>query len=359
MSIAQIDLHAGVRVVEVAAASDAYDAFLAGRPEALFYASNGYRSILRDLLGATDRYFAATDEAGRVEAVLPAFLSKPGDGGPVLNSLPFYGSNGGVVGEFDPTTASPLLERFYETAREAGCASATFITSPFDSERQVSWYADNCRPDARDERIGQVTFLPDSADELPAFVEGSCHLMVRRAIKKAQRSGIEVRATGREGLSFLKQVHEENMQAIGGIAKPQRFFDLFPDLVETPRDYRVFTAFREGEPVAALLLFYFNKTVEYFTPVIRANARTFQPLSLVIFEAMADAIRRGSRRWNWGGTWLTQGGVYDFKARWGARDLRYRYFTRLYDTSLLRRSRQDILEQYPNFYVLPFDMLAS
>ena len=67
-----------------------------------------------------------------------------------------------------------------------------------------------------------------------------------------------------------------------------------------PNDWSVFTAFHDGCPVAALLLFYFNKTVEYFTPVTVHEYRNFQPMSLIVFEAMRDAINRGMTNWNWG-----------------------------------------------------------
>ena len=81
----------------------------------------------------------------------------------------------------------------------------------------------------------------------------------------------------------------------------------------------------------------------------------------VIFEAMQDAARRGCRNWNWGGTWLSQGGVYDFKSRWGARDVPYHYYVRLHarGAALARLSREELLAEYPYFYVLPFSALES
>ena len=51
------------------------------------------------------------------------------------------------------------------------------------------------------------------------------------------------------------------MADIGGLAKNDRFFDTIPDYFEADKDYRIYIAQKEGTPVAALLLFYFNHTV--------------------------------------------------------------------------------------------------
>lgn len=90
------------------------------------------------------------------------------------------------------------------------------------------------------------------------------------------------------------------MAQINGIAKSDRFFNLIPQIFEYGKDYKIYTGFLNNEPIAALLIFYFNKTVEYFTPVVVENYRSYQALSLVIYEAMKDAVKDGYEWWNWG-----------------------------------------------------------
>jgi len=101
-------------------------------------------------------------------------------------------------------------------------------------------------------------------------------------------------------LDFLVSTHTENIQAINGTSKPRRFFELIPQFFNYGPDYKIFTAFKDGKAVAALLLFYFNKTVEYFTLVVVKRYKTYQPLSLIMFQAMQDAAQRGVEWWNWG-----------------------------------------------------------
>ena len=121
----------------------------------------------------------------------------------------------------------------------------------------------------------------------------------------------------------------------------------------------MFTAYIKGKPVAALLLLYFNETVEYFTPVILPKYRNTQALSLVIFIAMKDAILHGFKNWNWGGTWLSQKGVYDFKKKWGTIDYPYYYYTLLFNNKLLSSDADFIKKNYEGFFVLPFNFLSA
>lgn len=109
--------------------------------------------------------------------------------------------------------------------------------------------------------------------------------------------------------------------------------------------------------IAALLVFYYNRTAEYYMPVISAEHRPLQPLSLILEVALLEAQGRGCRWWNWGGTWQSQEGVYRFKNKWGATVGTYRYYTQLNHEPLLKWSSGRILEAFPGFYVVPFSAL--
>ena len=72
---------------------------------------------------------------------------------------------------------------------------------------------------------------------------------------------------------------------------------------------------------------------------------------------MQDAIVKGYKNWNWGGTWLSQGGVYDFKKKWGTTDYPYFYYTRIFNQSLRKATREELLSHYEGFFVLPFSQV--
>jgi lipid II:glycine glycyltransferase (peptidoglycan interpeptide bridge formation enzyme) len=84
-----------------------------------------------------------------------------------------------------------------------------------------------------------------------------------------------------------------------------------------------------------------------------------QPLSAVIWYAMQDAVSNQFKWWNWGGTWFTQKGVYDFKKRWGTQDFNYKYFINTSNDNLLGLSKKQILKEFEYFYTVPFNLLVD
>ncbi|MBI5740641.1 MAG: GNAT family N-acetyltransferase [Nitrospirae bacterium] len=338
--------------------SDAYTEFLLSMPTTLLYASDRYRRLLKAYLGAEDRYLLALDGHDRIVGALPVFLKRNRRLGNVLNSLPFFGSNGGIITHANPEAKRRLIDAWHALTEKEQCISATLITSPFEPD--MDFYKQHTHYSYLDRRIGQLTRLPElpAAEDLERRLMGIFQDPRPRNIRKALKNGIAVTAEcGKDNLDFLMATHKENMKVIGGTPKDESFFRLIPEIFRYGEDFLVYTAYRGSEPVAALLLFYFNKTVEYFTPVIKENYRTFQPLSLIIFEAMKDAVARGYQWWNWGGTWLSQDGVYDFKKKWGAEDMPYFYYTRADEEWLLHRTQEELKEEYPCFFTVPFRAL--
>ncbi len=338
-----------------AADEAAWERFVSAHPASLVYATLAFRRFLRCVTGAEDQYLAAF-EGGRIVGVLPAFLQPDRGRGAVLNSLPFFGSIGGVLADEGRADVSgALLDAFDRLAQDARCISRTVITSPLESD--VSAY--ERRPHTfRDARNCQITPLPMDGEKLDERLLAMFDDPRPRNIRKAVKSGVTV-AERRDdaALQFLAAVHADNIGALGGIVKPASVFLSVPECFDRSQ-YSVFVASRGGRDVAALLVFFHNGTVEYFTPAAIHDERANQPLSLIIFEAMQQAVRAGCRRWNWGGTWASQTTLYDFKKRWGAVDHRYFYYTSA-DEAVLDRTREDILVAHPYFYVCPFDALRS
>jgi hypothetical protein len=334
-----------------------YDEFLKEDPESLFFASNKYRLLLKEVLNAEDNYFLAINYKNQIIGVLPSFLKRNELYGNVLNSLPFFGSNGGIIEHHgDQETKKALLGAFNRFAIDNNCLASTIILSPFESNK--NFYETEFDYTLKDERTGQISDLPTNpfkteSDFLFFFRSSS----IRRAIRKAIKSGITAQeCDSTEGIQFLSDTHNANIQELNGIAKPAAFFESIRKKLEWNGDYKIYIARKEQTPIAALLLFYFNETVEYITPAVVEEYRNIQPLSLLVFRAMKDATERGFKWWNWGGTWKNQTGVYQFKKNWGAKSLPYFYFTKAYSnlSSIENLNISDLLKEYPYFFVFPF-----
>ena len=300
----------------------AYENLVRSRPEHLLYASLKYRDFLRRILTASeDRYLLAM-ESGRLVGALPSFVMCSAAHGTVVNSLPFYGSHGDVLLGADvndgESVIGALLEAFDGLCEETSAAASTLISNPLTGHRKI--LESRCRCTHTDERIGQITPLPGDSVEVEGSLMSMFHYKTRNMIRKARKLGVNVvHDDCPEALRQLHRLHEDNMTAIGGMPKPWSAFEAIRDIFDYDRDYRVYLATQEKRVIGALLVFYYNQTAEYFTPAALAEFRTLQPTSLLILEAMVEAARRGYGRWNWGGTWTTQAGVYNFKKRWGTK----------------------------------------
>jgi hypothetical protein len=249
-----------------------------------------------------------------------------------------------------------------ELAAALDVVTATVVSGPLSPH--LAYYESHLHPWFVDGRIAQVCRLPradarDAEDGLIGMLDASRWWDVR----KARRLGVRVERSDSPGdLAFLSSVHSSNMQRLGVVPKGPRFFGSIPGHLGWGRGCKLFTARLEGELIAGLLTLYHRDVVEYFVPAVREERRSTQAGSLLVFEAMKDAVASGYRYWNFGGTATAgQEGVYRFKHRWGAQDMPYRYYGIAFaETDQLRTLRSaEILATYPHFYVLPFDQLVA
>lgn len=332
----------------------ALDAFASSQPCSLVYTSSDYIRLIAEETSSAAYWITVSDPNG-LRAALPLVV-KTGALGPVVNSLAYYGSNGGIICEaVDEDAKCAAAAAYVRFCGEVGAVASTLVTNPLLDDH--GFYQTHLPHDLMDQRIGQFTMFPadQRADTLVNMFEDPRP----RNIRKAERNGVHVQASqSAADIAFLSQTHEQNILAIGGLPKRRAFFE---SLATTLPDsaWRIYVARQGPERIAALLLLYCNGTVEYFTPCIVEEHRSTQALPLLIYRAMIDAMGQGYVRWNWGGTWLSQDSVYAFKKKWGTKDIPYHYFTRLHDPSLLGAARGQLLAEYAGFFVLPFSALES
>tara|TARA_Y100000591_G_C21830439_1_gene699236 strand:+ start:1048 stop:2112 length:1065 start_codon:yes stop_codon:yes gene_type:complete len=340
----------------------AYDRLLQKSPSAMFNHSLLYRDFLRLILkDSEDRYLCAFED-NQMRAALPVFI-KHDSIGAVVNSLPFFGSHGGIVGEsnLDRKISDALLEKLNDLCQKINAISCTLIESPWEEDRGRY---DSFEANLFDERIGQIISLPKRADILTVENDlmGLYHSKTRNMVRKGIKGGFDVDHDGSsETLDTLHAIHEKNIHSIGGTPKEFSTFKAIQKIFNYDVDYRIYTASKNGKIVSALLLFYYKDMVEYFTPVTLESYRNQQPLSLLIFRSMRDAVvEREANYWNWGGTWLSQSGVHRFKSRWGTNDYPYRYRIKTFvDFKKKDFSRSLLNAKYKYFYSVPFSVLEK
>jgi hypothetical protein len=329
--------------------SDAYDAFLLSQPASMLFQSTPYKNLLKDMLGCEECYLAAW-EGDQIRGVLPLMVAHSPIGD-VYNALPYYGSNGGVITESLDAYES-LVAAYNALASAEKTLASTLITNSLLPQNDVGIIHNHIGG-----RIGQFTDLQPLWGKDWDGVFQHFDSSIRWDVKKAISNGVQVQVDFSQ-MERLREMHQDNMRNIGAPPKSEKFFAGVPRHFREG-EYVVYTASLDEQVISALLLFYFNRTVEYYVPATDVSFRALQPLSLVIMRAMADAATRGFHWWNWGGTQPSQKGVYHFKRKWEGIDRPYTYFTYVNDEALLEMSPATLNQHFANFFVVPFAALKQ
>jgi len=328
--------------------------FITSNPNSLIYITPNYLNLIAKHLDAVPEWLIAK-QMDKIVGILP-YLVKDGPLGPVYNSLAYYGSNGGVIQiDHNDDVKFKLVKEYYSIAEKNNACSSTIITNPLEKDNQ--FYESNISYQLRDHRIGQITHLPPNPceDELMSIFHNPRPRNIRRAIKE----GVQVEKNqSKWAIDFLYEIHKKEMEAKGGLAKNRSFFDLVPIHLDS-NEWAIYIAKLNDKPIAALLLLYFNKTVEYFTPAIIYDFRNTQASTLIVYKAMLDAISIGYLNWNWGGTWSSQEGVYNYKKKWNANDYPYYYYIKYFNNELLNKTPEYLKKEYYGFYTIPYSELNT
>jgi len=105
----------------------------------------------------------------------------------------------------------------------------------------------------------------------------------RTAIRKAQRQGLEIRlAEQSEGPDLYYPLHLATYRRTGARPLPYRYFDT---ILRTPWS-RLFVAYHEGRPVAAVNIGLFQRRAVYWTNASLDVARDLEANSLLQWEAI-------------------------------------------------------------------------
>ena len=325
----------------------AFAQFVQSHPKALISYKLPYRNFLVELLGCQARYAMAVRNE-EIVGVLPMMVMQ-GSYGPVLNALPYFGSSGAPL-VTEAGAAELLMDWYVSEAEASGVAAATMIGNPLaPGPTPPHEYSDH--------RIAHVTTLTgedEPASRILALIDPSA----RRNVHKAQRCGTEVTIEN-DAFEELEALHRASMEAIGAQVKSRAFFEGVPRHFQPGIDYDLYVGRIGKSPAGALLIFYCGKTVDYFMPAASPEHRSSQPMAAILLQAMAEAARRGYTTWNWGGSWPTHESLQRFKAKWGGEPSEYRYATKVANPALLKATKEELLAQYPGFFVVPFHSLEQ
>jgi hypothetical protein len=201
---------------------DTLNKFLLNVPNKFIYHNWKYKKFLEKILPESKYLCVLALDGDTLVGVLPFFICY-GKFGAVVNSMPFYGSYGGVLSKpgIDKGYIDEILINFDNYCKKNEVVCATLILPPLNTNTA---YYSNFKSNFFDHRIGQITPLSrynsapgkDIGEKLFSFY----HTDTRRMIRKGLKSGFSVSHNDNdETINAIYNIHTQNILAIGGLPK--------------------------------------------------------------------------------------------------------------------------------------------
>lgn len=332
-----------------------------------FYHCAGNVRLVAEEVPASTTCITATVDGNLVGGL--AIAQVDGPLGPVLNSLPYFGSYGDAIiaPQASPQVHQALYEALVEHAHKVDALSLTIITSPFADEAHHAQVEQVLAPDYKDERCCQYVNLPkynghapdEYFDEIFNSVQGRARTAYRKAAKCDFIQGL---VESSDEAQTFGNIHRANIEGKGGLFKSADFFQNAFSMQQNGIAGAELAVARDeqGTIAGGAIFFSFNGIAEYHTVCLNDEHRSSGVLNKLIIDKMVEYGQNGIRCFNFGGTWASQTGVRKFKESFGAVAVPYWYFTRFFrDASRVKAmAPEEVLDAYPNTYVIPFSELS-
>jgi len=289
--------------------------FIEDHPLASVYHHDGWHTVIEKTYGYKADYCVVYGE-GRIEAALP-FVRVSGLLKSRLVAYPYSDACDPLV--TDSRSLGAVMQKLEELRAAQRIPSAELRTyrlmdylldSPFSGDATYCNYVLDLSPDA---------------GKLFRSFHKDC---VQRAIKKAQRSSVEVtEGTAAADLKAFYRLHTDTRRRLGAPVQPFRFFKNLWEILHPAGVVSLLLARENGQSIAGVVQLKFKDTVYYKFAASDRRRLANKPNHLIIWRMIEDAQREGYRYLDFGRTFSGDGGLMQWKARWGAarHDFRYVY----------------------------------
>ena len=279
-----------------------WDASVRSFPEATFFHSAVWARVLVDTYGFKPTYLVVRED-GELTGILPCM------------EVPGFRSDRRGVG-------LPFTDEVAPLARTA--VQADLLLARLQQEgRQRGWTSWECRggrsrlPDAP----ASVAYWGHSLDlgvgEAQLF--GDFAPSVRRALRKADRQELEVRAEDSAvAMDAYYALHCRTRQKHGIPPQPRRFFQNILRNVISLNHGRLFLVRHRGRPVAGAIFFHWRGQALYKFGASDESSLELRPNNLLMWHAIESYCDWGFEQLDFGRTSLANPGLRRFKLGWGA-----------------------------------------
>jgi len=280
-------------------------AFVEASEDATPFHHPDWATFVADCYGFKAFVVAMTEPSGTITAGLPVAEIRQPLRGTRWVSLPFTDRVPPLVAPDD----GPALTRALTGAIRAAGVREAEVRGDLPGAAPTGWPA--------------LRHVLELQSDPQAVYAGFHPSQVKRSIRRAEREGLIVRtgSRGEDLTDVFYGLHLRTRRRQGVPIQPKRFFRMLWDriiargmgsvvVVETPA----------GEPIAAAVFVFWNRTVVYKFGASDESSWSLRPNHLLFWHAIRTACERGDRWFDFGRTDAGQDGLSAFKRSWGARE---------------------------------------
>ena len=276
--------------------SAAWDEYVLGNAEGTFFHRAGWRKIFAEIFRLTPHFLIAERE-GHIAGVLPLVHQKSFIFGNALIAAPFCVEGGPLANDAETRAALDdaaiaLMER----------TDASYLEFRSRKASRPQWlvkrdlYATFARPLSADENTNLLA------------IPRKQRAVVRKTLQSALVSELD------STCDRFFRVYSESVRNLGTPVFAKRYFSALKNIFG--RDCDIVVVLDDGNPVSAVMNFYFKDTVMPYYGGGTAAARRSGANDFLYWEVMRRAAERGSRRFDFGRS-KAGTGAFAFKKNWG------------------------------------------
>jgi len=290
-----------VRVLEEGS-EPLWDDYVARNDAGSIYHLSAWRRLIERLFRHESHYVYAIDEGGRVVGLLPLIRLRSLLFGDYVVSMPYFNYGGAIADS--PQIEQLLMERAARIAAELGCSHIEFRDTV---TRPDSW-------PVRSDKVGMDLVLPGNVDDLWSGLGTK----MRTRIKRPQReAGVEVVRGGRELLGEFYEVFARNMRDLGTPVYP---VEMFREILQMfPKAASIVVVRFNNRPSAVAFLMGHKDRLEIPWAASLRELNRFAFNMLLYWEVLKKAVEERYAIFDFGRA-TRDGGTYEFKKHWGARE---------------------------------------
>jgi FemAB-related protein (PEP-CTERM system-associated) len=273
----------------------AWNRYVEQSADGTFFHRAEWRDIFESALAHRSHYLLA-EEGAQIRGVLPLVHIRSRLFSNLLGSLPFL-AYGGILAD-DAETAALLENRAQSLGKELG---VDFVEMRNRDTQREGWLT----------KGDYVTFRK----EIPATVEGCMQMIPRKQramVRKGIKHGLESKVE--DDLSHFYGIFSESYRNLGTPVLSRGYYEAIQ--AAFGKDCEIMTIFKDGEPVASVMSFYFkDEVIPYYGGSVAA-ARRWMANDFMYWELLRRASEAGLRVFDYGRSRVGTGS-YRFKKHWG------------------------------------------